>query len=92
MYSIVGFFAALTYQVADIIFDDFVSAFIAFGILVVAFIVCEIAISKFGRMLAADDNRARKVYEILNNRARFIGYLSYVLSAVSLLCAIVLNR
>lgn len=87
LYSIASFFASLIYLVADIVFDDRISAIIAFTILVITFIVCEVSVKKLRKALEADDKQAKRICEILSGRATLIGYLSYILLALSLLAA-----
>lgn len=87
LYSITSFFASLFYLVADIAFDDRSSAIIAFAILVITFIICEVIVRKLRRALEADDKRAKKICKILSDYANLIGYLSYILLALSLLVA-----
>ncbi len=87
LYSIASFFASLTYLIFDIIFDDVTSAKIAFVILVITFVACEISVRKLGKALEADNKRAKKICETISNHAKLIGYLSYILLALSLVAA-----
>ncbi len=89
-YSIASFFASLVYLVADIAFDDRISAIIAFAILVITFIVCEVSVKKLRKALDADDKQAKRICETLSDRATLIGYLSYILLALSLLAAMII--
>ena len=90
LYSIASFFASLVYLIADIVFDDRISAIIAFAILVITFIVCEASVRKLRKALDIDDKQAKRICETLSDRATLIGYLSYILLALSLLAAMII--
>ena len=90
LYSIASFFASLVYLVADIAFDNRTSAIIAFAILVITFIVCEVSVRKLRKALAVDDKKAEKICDTLSDHAKLIGYLSYIILALSLLAAMII--
>jgi len=90
LYSIASFFASLSYLIADIIFDNRISAIIAFAILWVTFFICEISVRFLRKTLAVEDKRAKKIYDSLANHAKLIGYLSYILLAFSLITAMII--
>ena len=74
-------------MIADIVFDNRISAMIAFAILGITLVVCEVGIRKLRKAIEADDERAANVCSKFEYHAQTIGYLSYILLAASLIVA-----
>ena len=83
LYSIASFFSSFVYLIADIAFDDYTLDITALVILVITFLVCEVSIKKLRKDLETDNKQAKRICETISDYARPIGYLSYILLALS---------
>lgn len=88
-YSIVSFFASLTYLIADYVFSDSISAKIALAILITTIVLVEFLQRKIGKGIDNNDKRMIKWNEKIIKWAQRIGYWCYPLLAVSLIVAII---
>lgn len=89
-YSILSFWASFIYLIIDIITDnEFMSAIIALTILIVSWVICNIVIHILGKGIENDDKKILEVNRKLIKGAQSVGYLSYILLAITLIVVII---
>ena len=84
IYGIASFIASLAYLLADVVFEDSVFVVSVLVILLVTFFASKVYINKLGKAIEADDKRAKKVCGTITEYSSLIGYLSYILFAVTI--------
>ena len=87
LYSIASFLTSLVFLIVSIVFNKIVAGIIAFLLLLVTLIICEILVNRLGKAMEADDKRARQICNKLSDYSNLIGYLSYIQLAASLVAA-----
>ena len=100
LFSIVSFIASFAYVLADVIcglsFTDTadmnnVSAIISLVVLVISAITCCICVKKLHNSAECDYPKMRRICNTLENYAKEIAYLSYMLLAATLLVDVFFN-